>query len=106
MTYDEVIEELKRLRKERKLSLRKVGAGIGVTGQQMFAIEHRQTQLKLNDFLLYCKVLSINPKDILEKCRPKGERYYVAQQLNDLSERDFRIIKDLILLMSLQTEDL
>ena len=106
MNYNDVVAELKRLRKERKLSLRKVGLGVGVTGQQIFAIEQGQAQLKLNDFLLYCQVLCVNPKDILEKCCPKEERYYVAQQLNPLSDRDFRIIKDLILLMSLQTEDL
>ena len=79
---------------------------MGVSGQQISFFENGHTALKLKDYLLICEHLKISPRELLDGNVPQGEYRSVVEKLNSLSERDFRIIKDLILLMEMNSEDL
>ena len=106
MEYEELLKRLRETRKKKGISLRKMGEALGVSGQQISFFERGHTALKVKDYLLICDVLKISPRELLDGNVPQGEYQSVAEKLHTLSERDFRIIKDLILLMEMNSEDL
>lgn len=107
MTYERFLERLRAIRKERGYSLRALGAKIGVTAPQLSYSERGKSGLKVEDFLALCEAMEIDPKDVFDEGIANLTEYSVtAGALKKLSEREFRLIKDLIMLMSLDTEDL
>ena len=106
MDYEKFLKELRKIRKRKGVSLRVVGNALGVTGQQVSAIERGITELKMRDYFLICDILKISPRALIEGDIPKGEYLKVVERLNNLNERDFRIIRDLIMLMELSADDL
>ena len=86
--------------------MREVGNAIGITGQQVSVIERGITELKMKDYFLICDVLKISPRELIDGDIPRGEYQTVVEKLRNLNERDFRIIRDLIMLMELPKEEL
>ena len=106
MGYEELLKRIREARKRKGISLRKMGEALGVSGQQISFFETGHTPLKMKDYFSICEVLKISPRELLDGTVPKGEYRNVIEKLYNLSERDFRIIKDLIVLMELEKEDL
>ncbi|MBR1974664.1 MAG: helix-turn-helix transcriptional regulator [Clostridia bacterium] len=106
MDYNFFLQELRKTRKRKGISLREVGNAIGITGQQVSVIERGITELKMKDYFLICDVLKISPRELIDGDIPRGEYQTVVEKLRNLNERDFRIIRDLIMLMELPKEEL
>lgn len=106
MEYERFLKKLKEERKRKGISLRKLGEELGVTGQIISMWENNRASLKIKDYFSVCKILEISPIDLLEDETIKKERQCVSERLKNLSERDLKILKDLIMLMELSTEDL
>ncbi len=106
MEYERFLKKLKEERKRKGISLRELGEKLGVTGQFISMWENNRTSLKMKDYFFICNILEISPIDLLKDETTKKEYQNIAEKLKNLSERDLRIIKDLIMLMELSTEDL
>lgn len=106
MNYSKFLQEIRTLRRSRGFSQKEMGERIGITGQMVSAIERGAIELKVRDYIAMCEVLKISPKDLFDGEVSRGECQGVEERLNNLSERDFRIIKDLLMLMELSKNDL
>ena len=106
MEYERFLKKLKKERKKRGISLREAGVFLGVTGQYLSLWENNRAPLKMKDYFLLCELLEIAPKDLLEEDSRIKECQGIADRIKRLSERDMKIIKDLIMLMELSKEDL
>ena len=97
MEYAEILKELKKLRREKKISGRQLAEAMGKSKQLIVYLENGSVDLKLKDYLKICEVLEISPVALLEG---KSATYYeTAKQLQNLSNRDFLLIKHMITLM-------
>ena len=103
MDYEQLLRQLKKIRQQKGISLRRLGEKLGVSGQYLSMVERGKVPLKVKDFFLLCSVLEVSPKDVIVE---KKEYQTVAERMQTLPERDFKIIKDLLLLMELSKEDL
>lgn len=103
MDYEQLLKKLKKIRLQKSISLRSLGKKLGVSGQYLSMIERGKVPLKVKDFFLICSILEVLPKDVMVE---KKEYQTVADRIQALPERDFKIIKDLLLLMELSKEDL
>ena len=106
MEYEKFLKKLKEERKRKGISLRELGEKLGVTGQYISMWENNRTSLKMKDYISVCKVLEISPADLLEDETTQKEYQTVEKQITKLAKRDLKIVKDLIMLMGLATEDL
>ena len=82
---NEILETIKKIRKSKKISLRKMGELINVSYSTYNDIETGKIRLSLENFLLICKVLEINPLSLLT-----NENYII------LSNKDIKEIDNMI----------
>ncbi len=99
MEYEKIIDQLKELRKSKKISREELADAIDVTKMTIYYIENKKTDLKLKDFLKICEVLDISPRELLDSKTPREFYNTTAEQLENLSNRDFLLVKNLIDLM-------
>ena len=105
MEYEQILKELKKLRREKKISGRQLAEAMGKSKQLIVYLENGSVDLKLKDYLKICEVLEISPCALLVD--GKSTAYYkTAEQLCNLSDRDFLLIKHLISLMESPIEAL
>ena len=105
MDYQIFLKKLKNLRKMKGISMREMGEALGVTRGQICNLENGSSALKVEDYFKICDVLEISPCTLLSNSTQR-EADYVFGRLSLLAERDFRIVKDLIMLMELPQQDL
>ena len=106
MEYKNFLEKVKQLRVEKEISCKKMGEALGLSHAQYANIEKGKSGFKVEDLLIACKVLHIKPKFLFDDgIKLKGYEA-VIEGLKKLRKRDFHIIKDLIMLMSLSSDDL
>ncbi len=105
MEYSTVLKKLKEERIAQKISLYSLAKHVGVTAQQLSAIERGLTPLKMPYFLLICDYLSISPSRFFEE-KPSESAISLAKRLEQLQARDYLLIANLITLMSLPTNAL
>ena len=106
MEYEDFLKALRQERKRKGFSLKKLGQALGISIVKMSAIERGQTALKVKDYFAICDILKISPVELMGGKALTPEQNYVADKMKNLSDRDIRVVKDLILLMGLQEEDL
>lgn len=99
MQYEIVLKKIHDERVRQKVSLRKVGKVLGISGQQVSAIEKGRSPLKMEYFLLICQILKTHPyvffrEEYKEKC------IALAEKIERLPQRDYWVISNLINLMS------
>ncbi len=82
---NQILETIKKIRKSKKISLRKMGELINVSYSTYNDIETGKIRLSLENFLLICKVLEINPLSLLT-----NENYII------LSNKDIKEIDNMI----------
>ena len=82
---NEILETIKKIRKSKKISLRKMGELINVSYSTYNDIETGKIRLSLENFLLICKILEINPLSLLT-----NENYII------LSNKDIKEIDNMI----------
>ena len=105
MDYYVFLKRLKNARKAKGLTMKELGDALGVTRGQICNIENGSSALKVDQYFKICDVLKISPRTLLINGEQK-ETEYVFEKLSCLDERDFRVIKDLIMLMELPYQDL
>ena len=106
MEYERFLEKLKKERKRKGVSLRVLGEKLGVTGQYISMWENNRTSLKMKDYFSICQVLEISPIELLKDETIKIEQQTIEKQLNNLPERDLKIIKKLIMVMGYSQQEL
>ena len=105
MEYEQILEELKKLRLKKKMSGRTLAEAMGKSKMMISYFESGKVDLRLKDYLKICEVLEISPCALLVD--GKSTAYYkTAEQLCNLSDRDFLLIKHLISLMESPIESL
>lgn len=104
--YEDLLRELKEMRIKKEISLQEMGRRLGISGQQVYAIETGKTPLKMPTYFSICKVLDISPRELLSGNVTVGEIRSLLKSIECLSERDFLIIRNLIMLMNLSQKDL
>lgn len=107
MTYEQLLNNLKKLRKQRGISLRELEKLVGISATYLSYIENGKNVLSMKKFLKICDALYIEPKKLFEEGERDFNEYTVtASRLRSLSEREFRVVKDLVMLLSLSAADL
>ena len=106
MKYEVFLQELRQAREKRGISLREMGFAMGVSAQKISLLETGYSPLKMRDYFMMCDIMKMSPRELIDGDIPKGEYRTVAEKLRNLSERDFRIVKDLIILMESSPDDL
>ena len=69
MDYEQLLRQLKKIRLQKGISLRRLGEKLGVSGQYLSMVERGKVPLKVKDFFLLCSVLEVSPKDVIVKKR-------------------------------------
>ena len=106
MEYERILRVLKKTRKNKGITLRGLAPSVGVSPQTLCYIENNKVPLKMKEYLAICKALDVHPKELLVVSTIKEERWNTAIRMELLQDRDYRIIKDLVMLMTLKEEDL
>ena len=106
MTYLEFLQKLKETRKKNGFSQRQLATAMHKSAQYISFVENNKTPLKVEDYLLFCDILKIHPSSLFDGVIPQGEFRFLEKKLANLSQRDFRLLKDIITLMELNEEDL
>ena len=106
MEYSAFLGKLKEARIKSELTQTDLAKAIGRSPTYISFLEKGRTAIRIDDYLLICRALQIAPSSLFEEDDRKGDFCYIQDKLVHFSTRDFRIIKDLIMLMALNPEDL
>ena len=106
MEYETLIERLKELRKIKKVSCRDLAAAMEKTRGYIYYVENGKIELKMKDYLKICEFLDVSPRELLDSKNPREFYNRTAEQLENLSNRDFLLIKHLLSLMESPIETL
>ena len=104
MEYRKLLENLRRTRIEKGLSQADFAKILNKTKQYVYLLEKGLTPLKMEDYFLICKALRISPRELIEGDFVNEEYNTTTKQLEKLSERDFLLMKHLLVLMETPTE--
>ena len=69
--YVSLLQKIKELRRQQGFSLQDFGQMLGVSGQYVSMIERGKAPLKMDDYLLICKMLGVSPADVNGRRREK-----------------------------------
>jgi transcriptional regulator with XRE-family HTH domain len=106
MEYTDFVKKLKETRIKKRVSQTDLAKALGRSPTYISFLEKGRTAIRIDDYLLICKALQVDPSALFEDTERKGDFNYIKDKLANFSNRDFRIIKDLIMLMSLNQADL
>ena len=107
MEYKKFLQNLKQLREEKGISMKQMGARLGVSYIQYGNIEAGRSGFKVQDLFVVCKALKVHPKHLLEGNMARVSEYSLLfEEIRKLPEREFKIAKDLVMLMNLSVDDL
>ena len=67
MTYEQLLNNLKKLRKQRGISLRELEKLVGISATYLSYIENGKNALSMENFLKICDALCIEPNKLLEE---------------------------------------
>ena len=67
MDYDGLLRELQKVRKEKRISLRKLGAELGISAQALSLIERGKLPLKLREYCRICESIGVAPSALILK---------------------------------------
>ena len=104
MEYEQILKKLRETRRKKKISGRQVAEVMGKSKQLIVYIEGGKVDLKLKDYLKFCEALEISPCALLDS--ENAAFYKTAEELHNLSNRDFLLIKHMISLMGSSIESL
>ena len=99
MTNEEVLKRIREERRQRGISLRTLGELLGVSGQYVSMVERGKAPLKVEDYLKICEIFDISVIKILMQEAEKEECTTLVEKIYALSERDVKILMNMIELM-------
>ena len=97
--YSVFLTKLREVRTLKGFSQRDVGKGLGCTGQYISCIENGITSLKMDDYFRICAFLDISPLQLIKYAVSTPDISSTESQLYQLSDRDFFLVKNLIVSM-------
>ena len=114
MKYSELLMRLRAERLTRKISVKKMAEGLGLSACSICNMEKGKTPITLEKYLKMCEIMDVDVCTVFKnnKNSPPNTPYrekeleYMKVKMRCLEERDFRILKDLLLLMTTEKEDL
>ena len=114
MKYSELLIRLRAERLTRKISIKKMAEGLGLSACSVCNMEKGKTPITLEKYLKMCEIMNVDVCTIFRnnECSLPNSPYrekeleYMKVKMRCLEERDFRILKDLLLLMTTEKEDL
>ena len=106
MDYLYFLKRLKETRVANGFSQERMAKALGKSKQYFSLVENNKLPLKVDDYFRFCQVLNIHPATIFYGDIPRFDVLDIERNLLQVSDRDLRIIKDLAMLMSLDTNDL
>lgn len=106
MEYEEFIKAIKKQRIEKGISQQRLASALGLTRQQICNIENGRSDMKMTTYLGLCKILDVAPESLLSSPQLDTERTLLIKQIENLPERKFRLIEDLLLLINATPQDL
>lgn len=106
MQTEELLKKIKCLRKQRKLSAKEMGDALGVSMQTYFAIESGRKALKMEDYFKICKALNISPRLWIEDGEHKIECQRLAEEIENLPNREFLLLRHWLFLLQAPTNEL
>ncbi len=100
MTQKEILEKLVEIRKEKRISQRKLAERLGISGTYLSVIERGRVVLSLQRFFQMCEGLGVKPHRVLESKNRNPEREEVLMNLTqDLSPGDMELLVGIAQLM-------
>ena len=99
MTNEEVLKRIREERRQRGISLRTLGELLGASGQYVSMVERGKAPLKMEDYLKICEIFDISVIKILMQEAEKEECTTLVEKIYALSERDVKILTNMIELM-------
>lgn len=106
METKEVLKKIRALRKQKKLSAQEMGDALGVSSQTYFAIESGRKALKLEDYFKICQALNISPHLWIQEGGHKIECQRLAEEIENLPNREYLLLRHWLFLLSVPTEEL
>ena len=93
MFEKQILEKIINLRKEKKISQRKMAAKIGISVTYFSVIERGRARLSLRRFVQICEVLEIKPHRLLESQNENPEREELLMEIiKDLSPKEMELL--------------
>ena len=87
--------------------MKKMGEALGVSYIQYGNIEAGRSGFKVQDLFSVCKALGVHPKHLFEGDMERVSEYgLLLEEIRRLPTREFKIAKDLVMLMNLSVDDL
>ena len=106
MTYDLFLQQFEKQQKSKGFSQQKLGEKVGLTRGQINNIEKGRSSLKVDIYFKMCQVLNISAEELMNPFAVQNEYTLLLERISRLSKRDFNIIKDLVMLLELNPQDL
>lgn len=93
MTEKEILEKIVALRKERRMSQRKLAGKLGVSSMYLSMMERGKVKLSLRRFLQICEALEVKPHRILESRNKNPEREEILMNIvQDLLPQEMELL--------------
>ena len=107
MTYEQFLENFKNARKQKGMSLQDLAKAVNLSSSYLSLMERGKNTMSVERFLKICDAMYIEPKIFFDENGQHFNEYTItASRLKALPEREFRVLKDLVMLLSLSNEDL
>jgi transcriptional regulator with XRE-family HTH domain len=100
-----LLEKIQQERRARGYSRRDIGRILGISGQQVYAIEKGVTPLKMTYFFSLCEAFQVSPQEFFANLVPE-KCCSLAVRIAALPERERLILQNLVMLMELPTNGL
>lgn len=101
-----ILEKIKEVRKEKKISSKQMAKCLGMSASYYCLIEGGKAQLKLEDYLKICGILNLSPRVLIEKPAYGVECQRLAEEIENLSNRDYLLMRNFLQLLKMPIEEL
>lgn len=96
MSYERILKELKKIRKERKMPLRVLAKELGMGASNMAYIERGEVPMKLVDYIALCKLFEIDPGKLLNGLSGIPSEPSLEQKWKKLSEKEQLFVSEIM----------
>ena len=98
MLYEEFFQKLKRARKAKSVTVEELANVLQVAPSHINRIESGKTEIRISEFLRWCKYLEISPRGFFDNLHPfKSLRYKkTCEMIEDLDGEDFEMMRRIV----------
>ena len=98
MLYEEFFQKLKRVRKTKSVTVEELANALNVSPSHIHRIENGKTEVRISEFLHWCKYLEISPRGFFDNAHAfKSLRYKkICEMIEDLDGEDFEMMRRIV----------